>query len=143
MGAAVPSKEEVEQHAYSIREDAKAGNFSATPIDTALSLNAVWPSPQSHHAQTFIAAVYRKSSRVSTPGSPETWVDDGVANTLNTFDTTDIRTTHAVVGSFSQANDELNPEGMDSNRYKVCGNGVVSNVAEWIGVRLAEVDARS
>jgi hypothetical protein len=66
-----------------------------------------------------------------------------VANTLNTFDTTDIRTTHAVVGSFSQANDELNPEGMDSNRYKVCGNGVVSNVAEWIGVRLAEVDARS
>ena len=143
MGAAVPSKEEVEQHAYSIREDAKAGNFSATPIDTALSLNAVWPSPQSHHAQTFIAAAYRKSSRVSTPGSPETWVDDGVANTLNTFDTTDIRTTHAVVGSFSQANDELNPEGMDSNRYKVCGNGVVSNVAEWIGVRLAEVDARS
>lgn len=143
MGAASPSKEEVEQHAYSIREDAKAGNFSATPIDTALSLNAVWPSPQSHHAQTFIAAAYRKSSRVSTPGSPETWVDDGVENTLNTFDTTDVRTTHAVVGSFIQENDILNPEGMDSNRYKVCGNGVVSNVAEWIGVRLAEVDARS
>lgn len=42
---------------------------------------------------------YRKSSRVSTPGTAETWVDDGQANTLNSFDVGDVRTTHAVVAS--------------------------------------------
>lgn len=40
--------------AYSIREDAKANNFHATPTDTALCVNALQPSPQSHHAQIFI-----------------------------------------------------------------------------------------
>lgn len=40
---------------------------------------------------------YRKSARVSGPDSPETWVDDGVANTLNSFNVGDVRTTHAVV----------------------------------------------
>jgi DNA (cytosine-5)-methyltransferase 1 len=28
----------------------------------------------------------------------------------------------------------------DSHRYRMCGNGVVSNVAEWLGRRLVEVD---
>lgn len=41
--------------AYSIREDAKANSFSATETDTALCLNGLVPSPQSHHAQIFIA----------------------------------------------------------------------------------------
>jgi site-specific DNA-cytosine methylase len=41
--------------AYSIREDAKANTFSATEADTSLALNALRPSPQSHHAQLFIA----------------------------------------------------------------------------------------
>jgi hypothetical protein len=41
---------------YSVREDAKAGNFSATPIEVAGALSAVWPGEQSHHAQVFIAA---------------------------------------------------------------------------------------
>jgi hypothetical protein len=46
MGAAFPSQEDiqVDHHAYSIREDAKAENFSATPVKTARALNAVWPS---------------------------------------------------------------------------------------------------
>jgi DNA (cytosine-5)-methyltransferase 1 len=44
-----------------------------------------------------MAIAYRKSSRVSTPGTAETWVNDGLANTLNSFDVGDIRTTHAVV----------------------------------------------
>lgn len=42
---------------------------------------------------------YRKSARVSKPGTPETWVEDGQANTLNSFDVGDVRTTHAVVVS--------------------------------------------
>jgi len=40
--------------AYSIREDATAGNFSATPIDVANAVTSLRPSPQSHHAQTFV-----------------------------------------------------------------------------------------
>jgi len=35
--------------------------------------------------------------------------------------------------------DPLLPPGLDSQRYRACGNGVVSNVAEWIGRRLIEV----
>jgi DNA (cytosine-5)-methyltransferase 1 len=41
--------------AYSIREDAKANTFSATELDVANSIGALQPSPQSHHAQVFVA----------------------------------------------------------------------------------------
>lgn len=82
---------------------------------------------------------YRKSARVNAdPDSNETWVNDGLANTLNNFDVGDVRTTHAVVGGRSGDSDLL-PLGLDSHRYRCCGNGVVSNVSEWIGVRLARV----
>ena len=109
MGAAFPSQEDiqVDHHAYSIREDAKADNFSATPIKTARALNAVWPSVQSHHAQTFIASVYQNN---------------------------DVK--------YGMQDSDLLPTGLDSSRYKVCGNGVVANVAEWIGHRLVEVDRK-
>ena len=152
MGAAIPGAESVALSAYSIREDATKNNFSATPIETSVALQALWPSVQSHHAQTFIAAAYRKSRRAQSKEDVETWTDDGVANTLNVFDSGDTRTTHAIVGRDStdsvspsagdQQENPLLPDGMDSNRYKVCGNGVVSNVAEWIGHRLVEVDSK-
>ena len=41
--------------AYSLREDAKANNFSATLLDVTPALQALRPSVQSHHAQTFVA----------------------------------------------------------------------------------------
>lgn len=41
--------------AYSIREDAAADTFSATPLEVANAIQAHQPSAQSHHAQTFIA----------------------------------------------------------------------------------------
>ncbi|MDP2622295.1 MAG: DNA (cytosine-5-)-methyltransferase [Actinomycetota bacterium] len=34
---------------------------------------------------------------------------------------------------------DLLPLGLDSHRYRCCGNGVVSDVAEWIGLRLRAV----
>ena len=40
--------------AYSIREDAKANTFSATEIEVSNAIQALVPSVQSHHAQTFI-----------------------------------------------------------------------------------------
>lgn len=43
-----------------------------------------------------IAQAFRKSKRAQSAEDDETWVDDGVANTLNGFDTGDARTTHAV-----------------------------------------------
>jgi site-specific DNA-cytosine methylase len=87
---------------------------------------------------------FRKSARVSSDTSPETWVDDGLANTLNSFDVGDIRTTHLALNPTEERDaaglepdvDSLLPLGIDSHRYRCCGNGVVSNVSEWIGRRL-------
>ena len=86
-------------------------------------------------------AVYRKSSRAQHSEDSETWVDGDVANTLNTFDMGDVRTTHAIVGG-TTSDDDLLPVGLDSHRYRCCGNGVVAPVAEWIGRRIVEVDRR-
>jgi site-specific DNA-cytosine methylase len=38
--------------------------------------------------------------------------------------------------------DDLLPVGLDSHRYRCCGNGVVAPVAEWLGRRIVEVDRR-
>jgi site-specific DNA-cytosine methylase len=38
--------------------------------------------------------------------------------------------------------DPLNPIGLDSNRYRCIGNGVVAPVAEFIGRRIVAVDAK-
>lgn len=43
-----------------------------------------------------VAVAYRKSRRAQSSTDCETWVDDGLANTLNGFDSGDTRTTHAV-----------------------------------------------
>ncbi len=39
--------------------------------------------------------------------------------------------------------DDLLPRGLDSHRYRCCGNGVVSGVSEWIGLRLAEIESQA
>jgi site-specific DNA-cytosine methylase len=130
-------------------------------------------------------AVFRKSSRAQTNEDSETWVEGDVANTLNSFDVGDVRTTHAIVSAaaFKAGNsaaarsigyeEEMSPSleaggggnnkptvllqganspgqqdhlllpvGLDSHRYRCCGNGVVAPVAEWIGRRIVEVDRR-
>jgi site-specific DNA-cytosine methylase len=88
---------------YSVREDAKANNFSATETDTALALQANQPSVQSHHAQLFIAEP--QTVRRLTPtecerlqGFPDGWT----------------------------------AEQADSNRYKQMGNAVAVPVVQWI-----------
>jgi site-specific DNA-cytosine methylase len=128
-------------------------------------------------------AVFRKSSRAQTNEDSETWVEGDVANTLNSFDVGDVRTTHAIVSaaafkagnsaaarsigyeeeispsleaggggnnkptvllqganSTGQEDHLLLPVGLDSHRYRCCGNGVVASVAEWIGQRIVAVD---
>lgn len=107
-----------------------------------------------------IAVAYRKSSRVSTPGTAETWVDDGQSNTLNSFDVGDVRTTHAVVTEQPSIVRRLTPtecealmgwprnwtapEGIkapDSRRYAACGDGIVANVAYWIAQRIKMIES--
>ena len=119
-------------------------------------------------------AVFRKSARAQTDQDFQTWVEGDVANTLNSFDVGDVRTTHAIVSptltasndpsrspqsseitaqyaavfeasqgmEFGVEDDPLLPLGLDSHRYRCCGNGVVAPVAEWIGRRIVEVDRR-
>jgi site-specific DNA-cytosine methylase len=174
---------------YQTRADEKNGNFSITEAEVANSLSALWPGDTSHRSMTLVApAVFRKSSRAQTNEDSETWVEGDVANTLNSFDVGDVRTTHAVVTSSAafkwgqssaarsigyeqemsptvlggsggnerpavhlqvdgapfghQEDDALLPVGLDSHRYRCCGNGVVAPVAEWIGRRIVEVDRR-
>ena len=44
---------------------------------------------------------------------------------------------YAAGASGVTADDPLLPLGLDSHRYRCCGNGVVANVSEWLGARLA------
>ena len=154
--------------AFQTRVDEKAGTFTLNEVNQANSLSALWPADTSHRSMTLTLsfpsrfgsnanvtediaqsmahsagapAVYRKSRRAQSDSDDETWVDDGVSNTLNSFDVGDIRTTHAVVGG-DVIDDELLPVGLDSHRYRCCGNGVVAPVAEWIGRRIVHVEGR-
>ena len=47
-------------------------------------------------SQYVVQQAFRKSRRAQSTEDHETWVDDGKANTINTFDLGDIRTTHAI-----------------------------------------------
>ena len=130
--------------AYSIREDAKANNFSATETETALALQAHQPSVQSHHAQLFIAddaVVYEPKSAFE-----ENWAESEVKNALraNASKSSHAVTTESVVRRLTPVECERLqgfPDGWtdgqaDSNRYKQMGNAVAVPVVEWIIGRL-------
>jgi DNA (cytosine-5)-methyltransferase 1 len=103
--------------AYSVREDAKANTFSATELDHANALSALRPSPQSHHAQMFIAQPM--AVRRLTPLECERlmgWPDD--------------HTRYKADGT----------EQADTHRYKQCGNGVATPVARWVAEHIGKVE---
>jgi len=103
--------------AYSVREDAKADTFSATELDHANALSALRPSPQSHHAQMFIAQPM--AVRRLTPLECERlmgWPDD--------------HTRYKSDGT----------EQADTHRYRQCGNGVASPVAKWVAEQMTKVE---
>lgn len=105
--------------AYSIREDAVANNFSATPIETTPALQALQPSVQSHHAQTFIAqeipvneTVVRRLTPIECErlqGFPDDWTAQRI----------DHKTGNVI-------------EQKDSARYKQMGNAVAVPCVEWL-----------
>jgi DNA (cytosine-5)-methyltransferase 1 len=48
------------------------------------------------HDKIIVQQAFRKGRSAQSVDDYETWVDDGKANTLNTFDLGDVRTTHAI-----------------------------------------------
>jgi DNA (cytosine-5)-methyltransferase 1 len=98
--------------AYSIREDAGANTFSATPLTVTPALQALRPSVQSHHAQTFIAEPAMRVRRL-TPIECERLqgFPDGFTN-------------------IPWRKKDASPEGL---RYKALGNSMAVPVMQWIG----------
>jgi len=102
-----------------------------------------------------LVQAFRKSRRAQTIDDYETWVDDGKANTLNTFDVGDVRTTH-LVAEFDDVRRLLPveverlqgfPDGYtdiagatDLARYKALGNSMAVPVMAWIGKRIKEYE---
>ena len=103
--------------AYSIREDAIAGNFSATPLAVTPALQALRPSVQSHHAQTFIAQ--KMAVRRLTPVECER---------LQGFP-----------DDYTNIPWRGKPESPDSLRYKAMGNSMAVPCMKWIGERIQQV----
>jgi DNA (cytosine-5)-methyltransferase 1 len=188
----------VEPVAYSIREDAKANNFSATEIETARALQALQPSVQSHHAQTFITQEadplifensYRDGIRMGKQGLSQTLsakmgtgglntpmiaqevkpsgiigsdivgplmasdykfpqqqqVDEnkvivqGVAPTLVVRRLTPLECERLMGWPDQHTAQGTNGVISDSQRFKMCGNGVASPVAAWIARHILAV----
>ena len=104
--------------AYSIREDAIAGNFSATQLQVTPALQALRPSVQSHHAQTFIAQ--KMAVRRLTPVECER---------LQGFP-----------DNYTNIPWRGKPESPDSLRYKAMGNSMAVPCMKWIGERIEMVE---
>jgi DNA (cytosine-5)-methyltransferase 1 len=140
--------------AYSVREDAKANTFSATELDHANALSALRPSPQSHHAQMFIA------EQVSFyDGYNQKLDDSGIHRSLrigrdsSDFIAQPAEPTMAVrrltplecerLMGWPDDHTRFKADGTeqaDTHRYKQCGNGVASPVAEWVASHIAKVE---
>jgi hypothetical protein len=124
--------------AYSIREDAKANNFSATEIEQARALQSLQPSVQSHHAQTFIAetvsptlTAYNMDSRSPQSEEQQRIINSVFSNTMRVR-----RLTPTECERLQGFPDGWTDEQSDTQRYKQMGNAVTVNVIEWIGSRL-------
>ena len=140
--------------AYSIREDAKADNFSATELDHANSLSALQPSPQSHHAQMFIV---EPTLSFDTQFGSNANVTENVSPTLKSSQQSP---SVAYNAEPTMAVRRLTPlecerlmgwpddhtrykddgtEQADTHRYKQAGNGVASPVAQWIAKHILAI----
>jgi DNA (cytosine-5)-methyltransferase 1 len=99
--------------AYSVREDAKANNFSATPTDVGLTVSALVPGVQSHHAQIFLAQAIpldlRNSQRDPEKHDAQNRQGLGVGSVGDPAPTVDASFVHGV------AVDTLHQQGYNAN----------------------------
>jgi DNA (cytosine-5)-methyltransferase 1 len=100
--------------AFSIREDAKANTFSATPLETSVALQALMPSVQSHHAQTFISHFFAVRRLVPLECERLQGFPDNYTN--------------------------IKENCPDGPRYKALGNSMAVPVMKWIGQKLKKVN---
>jgi DNA (cytosine-5)-methyltransferase 1 len=153
------------QQAYSIREDAKANNFSATPLEVSTALKALQPSPQSHHAQTFVAHAFKVRGGSPTDTGEQGGVvgrvagkgylgQDEVTYTIGTSQDQYLFNNLAVRRLTPTECERLQgfPDGYtnipwrkkecppDSARYKALGNSMAVPVMKWLGERINEVN---
>ena len=99
-------------------------------------------------------AVFTKGKRAQTDTDDETWDENRPAPTLNAFDHGDSRSTTIIAEPTMSVRrltplecerlmgwpDDWTAGQADSHRYKQCGNGVASPVAEWIGQQLTQLN---
>jgi DNA (cytosine-5)-methyltransferase 1 len=104
--------------AYSIREDAGANTFSATPLAVTPALQALRPSVQSHHAQTFVADSAKVRRLTPTECERLQGFPDGFTN-------------------IPWRKKDTSPEGL---RYKALGNSMAVPCMQWIGDGIDLVD---
>ena len=112
--------------AYSVREDAKANTFSATELEVANAIGALRPSPQSHHAQTFIAIqdVNPRDKKQNGKG----WNDEGLSYTVDTHATQGVA--RVVAPTLTASNDpSRSPQSTEVT------NQIASVYAASMGVR--------
>jgi DNA (cytosine-5)-methyltransferase 1 len=138
--------------AYSIREDAKANNFSATPLSVTPALQAMQPSVQSHHAQTFVvdrAAFNQGANALYEPRIEEsevmpTLVSKGPHAIMNHMAVR--RLTPRECERLQGFKDDYTVipwkkgESPDGHRYKALGNSMAVPVMKWIGERINEIN---
>jgi DNA (cytosine-5)-methyltransferase 1 len=104
--------------AYSIREDAKANTFSATPLAVTPALQALRPSVQSHHAQTFVADSIKVRRLTPVECERLQGFPDNYTN-------------------IPWRKKEMSPDGP---RYKALGNSMAVPCMQWIGDGIDLVD---
>jgi DNA (cytosine-5)-methyltransferase 1 len=139
--------------AYSIREDAGANTFSATPLEVTPALQALRPSVQSHHAQTFIAHTFKVRGGCEGGGKGYLGQDEK-AFTISTTQDQHLYANMAVRRLTPTECERLQgfPDGFtnipwrkkdiapDGLRYKALGNSMAVPVMQWIGDGIDMVD---
>jgi DNA (cytosine-5)-methyltransferase 1 len=135
--------------AYSIREDAKANNFSATELEVTPALQATRPSVQSHHAQTFVAHTFKVRGGCEGGGKGYLGQDEA-AFTISTTQDQQLFHNMAVrrltptecerLQGFPDDYTNIKENCPDSPRYKALGNSMAVPVMKWIGQRIQMVE---
>jgi DNA (cytosine-5)-methyltransferase 1 len=143
--------------AYSIREDAQANNFSATPLEVTPALQALRPSVQSHHAQTFVAHAFKvrggcegggkgylgsdeKAFTLSVTQDQQIAVSSEPNMAVRRLTPTECERLQGFPDGYTNIPWRGKPDSPDAPRYKAMGNSMAVPVMAWIGKRIQEVE---
>lgn len=126
---------------------AKANTFNATELDVANSIGALQPSPQSHHAQVFVAqavdiyngtiqgdvtATMTANMAGPTHSGPKVMQSNMAVRRLTPKECERLQ-------GFPDGYTDIRPKGKDTpdgSRYKALGNSWAVPVVAWIGKRI-------